>query len=268
MKLYYILLLLLLYLFIIKCQNGFSSCEEQLSNTGFFQPYCKPDSNCYSYQIQNGFSSDLDFDVILECDKIDLSVSQHTLSAFSLSNTFCQEPTTGLIKDTLCKLKLNAINPCNNDIDQNASPQKENIATFKSSCGIIDNDDNNDDDCTSKCNCSFLDLWCQFSDGCWWHFWFPNALFILFMIICVSLIMLIIFLIPQINRLVNMKKKSNEVSTIRQRTFENKFQYINNNNNNNNKKGSSKNNKMKYKKISNNVLKNRNNNDDFYLDIK
>lgn len=161
-----IFFLLLLFFFIsIKCQsNGFPSCDEQLANTGFSFPVCAPDRNCYIYAVTNGFSQALNFTTILQCGTVNSTLQFTNLSAFSTSDRVCHQPATGFIANRECSLILESIIPCG----ENPDLETTTISLYQDTCGSITQDDD-DDNCSSKCDCKVYDPVCIINSGCWWH---------------------------------------------------------------------------------------------------
>ena len=153
-------------------QSSFS--PEQLSNrTGFELPNCVPDENYYTYKIINALPATVEFTVLLYCRGVPVNGDTVTVPPGSISRDLPISPSLGNVRNTPCSLALEAPDPF--DSDPNAPRRR--YATFNSTCGGVELDD--DDSCSGDedDDCSFPDFPCQLETGTWYHSWMSQAIF-------------------------------------------------------------------------------------------
>jgi len=192
-------ILIIFLLYNINCQiEGSVPCNEQQIATRFFSPFCNKDKNNFQYQIQNGHSIPLNFTVILQCFKNINSTQVIEVNPFTITPIFNISPATGTVENRLCSLILETLDICSDNLDTFLN--KTNLDIFKTSCGLIDNNDLNDDDDnndSSKCSCTYFDEFCRLENGCWYHSFILYMIILFYFTIIFSIFMLFFFIIPK-----------------------------------------------------------------------
>lgn len=145
--------------------------EQQKNATQFVDPQCIPSANSLLGSIQNGFSTQVVYTIVISCQGTSNNTATYTVPPFSISQPFLITPATGAVENRLCSLILQGIDP------HDASPTPQTIAfqNYTTTCGAVqvrnrDFDEDADDDCT------FMDAPCEYNTGSWFYGFVPTMI--------------------------------------------------------------------------------------------
>lgn len=148
--------------------NGPLPPKEQVKNTLLMQPECDPSSNSYFYTVLNSISSDMSFNVVLDCDGVKSSQTVKVLAG-QPSARYSISPAKGSVKSRLCNLELYGRNPY--PPSGTSSLKAQRFDRVPTTCGPAPNPENDPCNYNSKGEPrhGYFEIQNQFTDNSWWN---------------------------------------------------------------------------------------------------